>query len=178
MRIREENHLTQQQLADKLNISREMVVKMESGSRPVSKSTQILLDKFTSDLKSEKSTNTKSNIQSQMENSAEKLIKSLEDRIAEYRERILELKGNIEDMRSHNHALQNFVQASLQNVLKNQVVLEAAMEARQDKILELLAKDEADFDKIFDSVYKSEVQKLKEYDGTDNRLQIGKVYKK
>src|SRR5690349_25002730 len=51
--IRELFNLTQQELADALGLTRELVNKMEKGRSPVSKSTNMLLNKFLADRKSE-----------------------------------------------------------------------------------------------------------------------------
>lgn len=101
-----------------------------------------------------------------------------EELLQSYRDMIQQLKHSIERTERHNDILQDMVQSNLRTVLKNQAIHEAAMEARQDTILSLMAKDEADLDKIFDTVYKSEVQKLKEHDGTDIvNLQIGSSHR-
>src|SRR5690349_12471575 len=51
--IRELFNLTQQELAEALGLTRELINKMEKGRSPVSKSTNLLLNKFLSERKSE-----------------------------------------------------------------------------------------------------------------------------
>lgn len=170
IRIRKENNLTQEELANKLGVTRELLVKMEGGSRSISRATTVLLDKFRSEQKSEESTKKVHEKPITMDNSNsyyhDKYVSLLEKSLEERDERIRSLL-------QINSDLKDVVQANLKRVVKILLNHEAAMEARQQVVLELLATPEKPFEMLLDNVYNIEGRLIRESNETDNFLQTG-----
>jgi transcriptional regulator with XRE-family HTH domain len=115
---------------------------------------------------------------SELINSLKKTIEILERNAEGLQKAIENNQKRIESLLQINSTLKERVQTDLKTVLENQIIHEAAMEARQDMMLEMLAKTPDDLPGIFETVYRKVAELGKAYDGTDMHLKIGTVYKK
>ena len=65
------------------------------------------------------------------------------------------------------------IKANLDDIVKNQLTLDAGLQAAQEVILRKLSKDEKEYDSLIDSAYNTAIEHVRANNQKGNRLLVG-----